>query len=227
MNARKHKRILNECVSLLRNNGITVDEDLFRLIEFFFSNDHHISKEDIRRFINENRLDINDSVIHNALVLLMEYGFAVEKTFGDSTIRYEHLHINEHHDHFYCLKCGKIIEFYSPEIEEAQVKVASELGFHVFSHKMQLHGLCSNCFGKTSRKVFPLALVESGGRFRVAEINENAQCCRKRILELGIVPGFEGTVLTNHAGLLVVTAGDSRIALGRGMSQQILVSLVK
>ncbi|MFP4163628.1 MAG: transcriptional repressor [Chitinispirillaceae bacterium] len=225
MNIRKHKRILQECVELLEKNGISVDEQLYRLIEFFFSSDHHVSKEDIRRFIQENDLEIPELVIQNALVLLKEYGFAVEKRFGDGTTRFEHLHIDEHHDHFYCIKCGRITEFFSPEIEDAQAREARLRGFHVFSHKMQINGLCKKCFGQTNRSCLPLGAVESGGRFKVAQIKENNRCCRKRIYDLGIVPGYEGKVLTNNAGLLVITSGSGRVALGRGMSRQILVTL--
>ncbi|MFP4012450.1 MAG: transcriptional repressor [Chitinispirillaceae bacterium] len=225
MNTRKHKRILQECVGLLEKNGISVDEQFSRLIEFFFSSDHHVSKDDMRRFIKDNGIEIPEMVIQNALVLLKEYGFAVEKRFGDGTVRYEHLHIDEHHDHFYCIKCGRITEFFSPEIEDAQVREARVRGFHIFSHKMQINGLCSRCFGKTRSGCIPLGAVESGGRFKVKEIKENSNCCRKRIFDMGIVTGFEGTVLTNNAGLVVVTSGGGRIALGRGMSQQILVTI--
>jgi hypothetical protein len=52
----KHKQILNECLEFLKNNGITVDNDLRRLIEFFFSTDHHVALEDIRRLLMSTRL---------------------------------------------------------------------------------------------------------------------------------------------------------------------------
>lgn len=74
------------------------------------------------KFIRSNNLDISDEVVSSAFNLLVEYGFALEKEFGDCITRYEHLHPGEHHDHFYCLKCGKIIEFYSPVIEELKLR---------------------------------------------------------------------------------------------------------
>lgn len=226
----KHKQILNECLEFLKNNGITVDNDLRRLIEFFFSTDHHVALEDIRRFVNEHKINISDSAIRDAFSLLVEYGFAIERVFGDNTVRYEHLHLGEHHDHFYCLKCGKIIEFFSPEIEDWQTRVARDHEFHAFDHKMQIHGLCKKCFG--SSKALPLSKVETGGKFRIVEVSDREQfyqVCKmvQRLMDMGILPGTEGTVINNHGGRIVLLINNSRVALGRGMSQIIKVVLIE
>jgi len=226
----KHKQILIECLEFLKNNGINVDDDLRRLIGFFFSTDHHLSFEDIRQFVHEHKINISDSAIRDAFSLLVEYGFAIERMFGDNMVRYEHLHLGEHHDHFYCLKCGRIIEFFSPEIEDWQIRVAQKYGFHSFDHKMQVHGLCKQCFGTS--KSMPLSKVETGGKFRIVEITDKEQFyqgCKmvQRLMDMGIFPGTEGTVLTNHGGRIVLLINNSRVALGRGMSQGIQVTLIE
>lgn len=226
----KHKQILNECLEFLKNNGITVDDDLRRLIGFFFSTDQHVTLEDIRRFVHEHKINISDLAISDALALLVEYGFAIERIFGDNMVRYEHLHLGEHHDHFYCLKCGKIIEFFSPEIEDWQIRVARNHEFHAFDHKMQIHGLCKQCFG-TSKSI-PISKVETGGKFRIVEVSDKEQLsqgCRmvQRLIDMGILPGTEGTVITNHGGRIVLLINNSRVALGRGMSQGINVTLIE
>ncbi len=226
----KHKQILIECLEFLKNNGINVDDDLRRLIGFFFSTDHHLSFEDIRQFVHEHKINISDSAIRDAFSLLVEYGFAIERMFGDNMVRYEHLHLGEHHDHFYCLKCGRIIEFFSPEIEDWQIRVAQKYGFHSFDHKMQVHGLCKQCFGTS--KSMPLAKVETGGKFRIVEITDKEQFyqgCKmvQRLMDMGIFPGTEGTVITNHGGRIVLLINNSRVALGRGMSQGIQVTLIE
>jgi len=226
----KHKQILIECLEFLKNNGINVDDDLRRLIGFFFSTDHHLSFEDIRQFVHEHKINISDSAIRDAFSLLVEYGFAIERMFGDNMVRYEHLHLGEHHDHFYCLKCGRIIEFFSPEIEDWQIRVAQKYGFHSFDHKMQVHGLCKQCFGTS--KSMPLSKVETGGKFRIVEITDKEQFyqgCKmvQRLMDMGIFPGTEGTVITNHGGRIVLLINNSRVALGRGMSQGIQVTLIE
>ena len=51
----------------------------------------------------------------------------------------------DHHDHLICTKCGIIVEFVDAQIEELQMSVASEHGFIVTNHKMELYGLCAKC----------------------------------------------------------------------------------
>jgi len=227
---RKHRLILDECIGLLSVNGIEVSDALKKVIIYFFSTDHHISLDDVSKFIRSNNLDISDEVVSSAFNLLVEYGFALEKEFGDCITRYEHLHPGEHHDHFYCLKCGKIIEFYSPVIEEAQIAEARSRGFHAFSHKMQIHGLCDSCFGKTAEKSLSLSTVQSGGKFRVVGVAGDTgrphQKLRRRLMDMGMRVGIEGEVIVNQGGPLVVHVNGMRIALGREMSEAIEVVLV-
>jgi Fur family transcriptional regulator, ferric uptake regulator len=231
MKNKKHKRVLDECISFLDINGIMMNDQLKEMITFFFSTDHHLSFEDIKLYIIEQKLEISDQQIRDTLSLLVEYGFAIEKDFGDSIIRYEHLHYGEHHDHLYCFKCGKIIEFYSPIIEEEQLKEATAFGFHAFSHKMQICGLCDTCFGKSSSQMLPLAMIESGGKFKVKEFSESGiffeSGFKKKLIEMGLVAGMNGEVLTNHGGRIVIVVNGTRMALGRGMSQSIGVVLIE
>ena len=220
VDVRKHKLILDECIGLLSVNGIDVSDALKKVIIYFFSNDNHISLDDVSAFVRSNNLSISDDVVSSAFKLLVEYGFAKEKVFGDNTLRYEHLHIGEHHDHFYCLKCKRIIEFYSPVIEVAQIEEARRKGFHAFSHAMQIHGLCDRCFGKASQSPIRLSMVQSGGKFRVvgpAERNRGRQKLKRRLCDMGLRPGAEGEVIVNRYGPLVVCIDGMRIAMGREM----------
>lgn len=231
MKNKKHQRILDECITFLNVNGINVNEQLQNILKYFFSTEKHLSIEDLKLYIKENNLGISDRQVRDTIALLVEYGFATEKDFGDAISRYEHVHYGEHHDHLYCFKCGKIFEFYSPLIEEEQLKEAAANGFHAFSHKLQIYGLCDKCFGKSSSQSLPLAMVESGGRFKIKDISEGNQLIcsnfRRKVMDMGIIPGLDGEVLTNNNGRIVVVINGVRMALGRGMSQSIQVLLIE
>jgi Fur family ferric uptake transcriptional regulator len=227
VNKSKHERILNECLEFLKGNGVDADEKMRSVIGFFFSSDHHVSFDDMRKFVKSNGLKVNDIIIHDVLELLVEYGFATEKVFADKVTRYEHLHIGEHHDHLYCLKCGTIIEFFSPVIESTQVEEARKCGFHPFSHKMEIQGLCEKCFGKNSSRTIPLAMMEEGGRFRIASMGvHDAEGLKGHLMDMGIAPGCEGEVIANHGGRIVIICNGIRTAMGRGMSQKVRVTIV-
>src|SRR5512133_726010 len=227
----KHKRILEECTEFLNLNGYTVTNELSELLVHFFSADRHLSFLEIKHFTHNKKLDITDSQIRDLIETLVEYGFATVKEFGDGTTRYEHFHYGEHHDHFYCLKCGMIIEFYSPLIETQQHAEAIKNGFHPFSHKMEISGLCEKCFGKSSAHTIPLSRVESGAKFIISEVEESTifpeTGMRKKLLDLGLIPGCKGEVLTSTGGRIVIILNGSRLALGRAMSQSIHVFLTE
>ena len=46
----------------------------------------------------------------------------------------------EHHDHLVCLKCGKVIEFNDPLIEEQQKLIAEKYGIKLTNHSLYLYG---------------------------------------------------------------------------------------
>ena len=53
-------------------------------------------------------------------------------------IRYESKIGHPHHDHMICVETGKIIEFFSDEIELIQDKIAEEKGYKIIKHIHQL-----------------------------------------------------------------------------------------
>ena len=58
------------------------------------------------------------------------------------------LNEGQHHDHFVCTSCGKVEEFYDPEIEKRQHAVAKAKGWLVQDHTMALYGQCAHCAAK-------------------------------------------------------------------------------
>ncbi|NMC80224.1 MAG: ferrous iron transport protein A [Chloroflexi bacterium] len=72
----------------------------------------------------------------------------------------------------------------------------------------------------------PLAMVSVGEKTRLERI-----CgCEKmvqRLSALGFTPGVELSVIQDSGGPILISLRDSRIALGRGMAQQIMVSMMR
>ncbi len=59
----------------------------------------------------------------------------------------------------------------------------------------------------------PLRLIKIGGGRRL----------RHRLAEMGLTPGLEFSVLHAHGGPLLLAVRDYRLAVGRGMAEQIFV----
>ncbi len=229
MNLANHDHIMKECLRFLEINDIQVSADVKEIVKSFFSSDEHLTIEQLEHRANQIEPVVSRQQVEKTMQILVDYGFAVRKTFDGRTV-YEHLHLNEHHDHFYCVRCGKILEFYAPKIEQMQLEEAAKRGFHAFNHKLQIHGLCSSCFGEQTRRLIPLAMVERGGKFRVENIasrHRHGGMHGRRLMDMGIVPGAQGEVINNSSGMLVVCINGVRIALGQGQSHRVQVHLLQ
>ncbi|MCY6484477.1 FeoA family protein [Clostridium aestuarii] len=70
--------------------------------------------------------------------------------------------------------------------------------------------------------VIPLAFINRGEKAKIQEIN-GGDTFSKKMIEMGFNKGTEIEIVNNDRGPLIVAVGESRIALGRGMAQRIMV----
>lgn len=74
------------------------------------------------------------------------------------------------------------------------------------------------------KDVKPLSTVRSGDKVRLAGI-EAGRSLNSRLSAMGLVPNVEITVVSNgYPGPFVITVKNSKVMLGRGMAQKIMVS---
>jgi Fe2+ transport system protein FeoA len=75
---------------------------------------------------------------------------------------------------------------------------------------------------KISEPETPLAAVPVGQRVRINNF-AGGRMLRSRLASLGLNLGQEVTILQNNRGLIMVGVNGGRVALGRGVSQKIMV----
>ena len=136
------KAILQEHIQTagLRKTG---QRDL--ILEIFLRTEEHLTSEDLHRLVHKIDPTIGLTTVYRTLKLLTEAGLAREVRFGDNKTYYEHHYNHEHHDHMICTECGKVIEFFSPDIEALQDEMAGKFGFRPTHHSLRMWGLCSDC----------------------------------------------------------------------------------
>lgn len=83
---------------------------------------------------------ISIATVYRTVRLFEEAGITQKHDFGDGRARYEEAP-EEHHDHLIDLKSGKVIEFTNEAIEKLQEKIASELGYQLVDHRLELYGV--------------------------------------------------------------------------------------
>ena len=121
----------------------TTQRDL--ILEIFLRTEEHLSSEDLYWLVQKQDPSVGHTTVYRTLKLLTEAGLAREVRFGDGKTYYEHHYNHEHHDHMICTECGKVIEFYSPELEAMQDQMAAKYKFKPTHHSLRILGACEEC----------------------------------------------------------------------------------
>src|SRR5436190_10180048 len=121
----------------------TAQRDL--ILEIFLSTEDHLSSEDLYGLVHRIDPSVGHTTVYRTLKLLTEAGLAREVRFGDNKTYYEHHYNHEHHDHMICTECGRVIEFFSADIETLQDQMANNFGFKPTHHSLRLWGVCAEC----------------------------------------------------------------------------------
>jgi Fur family ferric uptake transcriptional regulator len=125
----------------------TAQRDL--ILEIFLRTEDHLTSEDLYWLVQKQDPSVGHTTVYRTLKLLTEAGLAREVRFGDNKTYYEHHFKHEHHDHMICAECGRVIEFFSEEIESLQEQMADKFGFKLSHHSLRMWGTCSECQTKT------------------------------------------------------------------------------
>ncbi|HJU28094.1 MAG TPA: transcriptional repressor [Candidatus Binataceae bacterium] len=133
--------------SRLRERGLKSTSPRDDIARVFFELGRHISAEELYAEVKKINPHVGYATIYRTLKLLKECGLLTERHFDEGQARYE-VAGGQHHDHFICENCGKIIEFEDDAIERMQRDVARKLGVTLHRHKMELYGLCADCRGE-------------------------------------------------------------------------------
>jgi Fur family ferric uptake transcriptional regulator len=217
-------KIKREFQAIFRQNGLRISEQRDAVVDVFFSTERHLSVSDIMKELKVRGVDVSEITVRRIMKLLCEYGIAQEMIFDGQEIRYEHHHVGEHHDHLICMRCRKIIEFEDDELERIQERIVEDHGFHLIRHRLEMYGICPECFGD-QKAAIDLARAHEGDSFTVIELGGGLHM-RNRLKSLGLVTGANGRMLKNNGtGQVVIEIRGSRVVLGWGISQKVLVDI--
>ena len=115
------------------------------ILDVFLRTEEHLSNEDLYQLVKKEDPTVGQTTVYRTLKILTEAGLAREVRFGDGRTHYEHNYKHQHHDHMICSECGKIIEFFSAELEAIQDEMAAKHDFEIRQHLLRMIGVCSEC----------------------------------------------------------------------------------
>ncbi len=126
----------------LKSIGLKATFPRLKILELFQNtSDRHMTAEDVYRHLIAEGMDIGLATVYRVLTQFEQAGLLERHYFESGKAVFE-LNQGNHHDHLVCLQCGKVEEFYDPEIEKRQIKVAKERGFAVREHALYLYADC-------------------------------------------------------------------------------------
>jgi Fur family ferric uptake transcriptional regulator len=186
----------------------------------FLGTEEHVSTDDLVRILRDRGTPLDPSLVSRTMRMLCDLGIAQQVRLRGTSF-YEHLHLEHHHDHLVCVRCGRIIEFVDSSIERKQHKVCRRHGFTPLMHRLEIRGVCADCAAGVPESRALCACL-AGETVRVLEV-VGGRGIRQRLLELGLTRGTQVTVIRADGPVTVELRG-TRLALGRNEAAKVQVS---
>src|SRR5438477_4343213 len=134
-------------VHSLKDSGLKATLPRRKILELFESSKvRHLSAEDVYKALIAEGIDVGLATVYRVLTQFEHAGLLSRQHFETGKAVFE-LNQGHHHDHIMCLQCGRVVEFYDPEIEKRQTEVARRQGFAIHGHALAIYGDCrtENC----------------------------------------------------------------------------------
>jgi Fur family transcriptional regulator, ferric uptake regulator len=130
-------------VQSLKESGLKATLPRRKILELFeASKVRHLSAEDVYKALIAEGIDIGLATVYRVLTQFEQAGLLSRQNFEHGKAVFE-LNQGGHHDHLVCLQCGRVEEFYDPDIERRQNEVARQRGFSLHGHSLALYADCT------------------------------------------------------------------------------------
>lgn len=129
--------------SELKSSGLKATLPRLKILEVFQrSAQRHMTAEDVFKALLAEGADIGLATVYRVLMQFEQAGLLSRSHFESGKSVFE-LNQGQHHDHLVCLSCGRVEEFFDPEIEQRQRAIAESRGFALQDHALSLYAVCT------------------------------------------------------------------------------------
>jgi Fur family ferric uptake transcriptional regulator len=126
----------------LKSSGLKATLPRIKILEVFqHTTRRHMTAEDVYKALLTDGADIGLATVYRVLMQFEQAGLLTRSNFESGKSVFE-LNEGQHHDHLVCLSCGRVEEFFDPEIEKRQRAVAEARGFELHDHSLALYARC-------------------------------------------------------------------------------------
>ncbi|MBY6273566.1 MAG: transcriptional repressor [Caldibacillus debilis] len=137
---------LKEALETLKESGIRITPQRHAILEYLINSMSHPTADEIYKALEGKFPNMSVATVYNNLRVFREAGLVKELTYGDSSSRFDFA--TSDHYHAICEKCGKIVDFHYPSLNEVEQFAAHVTNFKVSHHRLEIYGLCEDCAKK-------------------------------------------------------------------------------
>jgi len=142
MNRSKNTRI-NRFYNRCRDAGLSVTPQRLAVYNALVGSDNHPSPEMIYKHVQAEHPMISFATVYKILEALEQKGIIAKVTTLNKTLRYDPL-IYQHH-HIICIKCKKIIDLESSELDALPVPPQVKSKHKLIDYSVHFNVICSDC----------------------------------------------------------------------------------
>lgn len=132
------KNRVEELEGILREGGVRVTRQRAAILKILAEAEDHPDATELHRRAKKIDATVSLSTVYRTLSALEQQGVVQRHAFENATARFETADA-PHHDHLIDIDTGAVIEFRSDKIEQLQAEIASELGYELVRHRLELY----------------------------------------------------------------------------------------
>ncbi|OQY04346.1 MAG: hypothetical protein B6I25_07095 [Planctomycetales bacterium 4572_13] len=131
-----------------RQSGLKVTPQRVAVYKALIGTDLHPTAEEVHRMVKQDIHSISLDTVNRTLLTLAEIGAAFQVEGTGQRRRFDG--DLENHQHFRCIKCGKIVDFHHKPFDNIDIPAQLHGQFQVMRKTVYLEGLCQTCSAVSS-----------------------------------------------------------------------------
>ena len=114
------------------------------MVRYIFQKHNHFDADQLIEEMKQADLQVSRATVYRTLSKLVDAGLLRRLELGPR-MYYEHDYGYPQHEHLYCVKCHKVIEFQLPGMDEALKEECGKHRFQLEGHSLIIRGICAEC----------------------------------------------------------------------------------
>lgn len=143
MAVKKMATMLEEALDQLKMRGVRMTPQRHAILSYLLETKTHPTADEIYKALAPQFPSMSVATVYNNLKVFIEVGLVRELPFGDGSTRFDA--DPSHHYHAQCSRCGKLVDFHYPALDDVEKKAAQKTGFRVHGHRLEVYGICEEC----------------------------------------------------------------------------------